>query len=241
MSGTALEKRIKRRVIGPEQTFFAVTLPGFEPLCEKGLADLNIDRKRLQIEKGGVSFQARLHAAYAANLHLRTTLRILMRIHAFRASAFHQLERAVRDFPWELFLHTAQPFALKVTSRRSRLIHTEAIARRFSEGIARRLGDHPGLPSPTGGFRSTQQIVVRAVADRVTVSLDSSGAPLYKRGLKTGGGKAPLRETLAAAALTLAGYQPGAVLWDPCAAPAHSPAPSHPSRRCAGPYRRHQF
>ncbi len=214
-STTALEKRIKRRIIGRDHPFFAVTLPGLETLCRQELAALPVDIQYLKIEKGGVSFHARVHDAYAANLHLRTASRILMRIHQFRATAFGQMEKQVLDFPWELFLYTGQAFTLKVTSSHSRLIHTGAIAERFEKGIARRLSVHPGLDAPVDNRPADQTIVVRGVDDRFTVSIDSSGDPLYKRGLKIGGGKAPLRETFAAAALALAGFTPRCVLTDP--------------------------
>ena len=214
-NSTALEKRIKRRVIGRDQSFFAVTLPGLEPLCLKELLALPIDGEALKIEKGGVAFRARVHDAYAANLHLRTATRILMRIDQFRATAFRQLEKQILNVPWELYLYHDQPFVLKVASRHSRLIHTAAVARRFESGIAERLKLHPGLPSPGANQPASQTLVVRGMDDRFTVSLDASGAPLYKRGLKTGGGKAPLRETLGAAALALAGFEPGCILADP--------------------------
>jgi len=214
-NATALEKRIKRRVTGRDHPFFAVTLPGLETLCREELAALPEDVQHLKVEKGGVSFHARVHAGYAANLHLRTASRILMRIHRFRATAFGQMEKQVIDFPWELFLYSGQVFALKVTSSHSRLIHTDAIAQRFEKGIAQRLSAHPGLAAPADSHPADQKIVVRGVDDRFTVSIDSSGAPLYKRGLKTSGGKAPLRETFAAAALALAGFTPHCVLTDP--------------------------
>jgi len=100
----ALQKRIKRRLVGRDHTFFAVTLPGLEPLCREELAALPIESRQLQVEKGGVLFRARLHDAYAANLHLRTASRILMRIGQFRADNFPQLEKQLRSFPWELYL-----------------------------------------------------------------------------------------------------------------------------------------
>ena len=215
MPTTALEKRIKRRVTGREHAFFAVTLPSLESLCEQELLALPGDRRVIKVEKGGVSFRGRVHDAYAANLHLRTTGRILMRIDQFRATAFRQMEKQVLDFPWELYIHAGQAFDLKVTSRRSRLIHTAAIAQRFEAGITRRLSRHPGLVFREDSHPAVQTIVVRGLNDRYTVSLDASGAPLYKRGLKTGGGKAPLRETFAAAALYLAGFTPDGILADP--------------------------
>lgn len=212
---TALQKRIKRRIVGRNHTFFAVTLPGLESLCREELAALPIDGQQLQIEKGGILFRARLHDAYAANLHLRTASRILMRIGQFRAVNFRQLEKQLRSFPWELYLFQQQPFELNVTSRRSRLIHTAAIAQRFEQAIAVRLSAHPGLPAPGDTPPPALKIAVRSVADTFTLSLDSSGDPLYKRGLKTYGGAAPLRETFAAAMLAMAGFSRRHILSDP--------------------------
>jgi len=214
-TAASLEKRIKRRVIGRDQEFFAVTLPGLEPLCLNELAALGIDEKRRRVSKGGVSFEARVHDAYAANLHLRTASRILMRIDHFQATGFRQLEKHIRDFPWELYLYTGQTFDLHVTSRLSRLIHTDAIAQRFKQGITDRFTDQAGLVPPGDTLPPAQTLFIRVIKDRFTVSIDASGEPLYKRGLKTAGAKAPLRETFAAAALSLAGFLPGDTLVDP--------------------------
>jgi len=214
-NSNALQKRIKRRIVGRDHTFFAVTLPGLESLCREELAALPIEHHQLQIEKGGVLFQARLHDAYAANLHLRTASRILMRIGQFRAAHFRQLEKQLQAFPWELYLFQQQPFEVKVTSRRSRLIHTTAIAQRCEHAISARRSTQPGLPAPGETPPPALQIAVRCVADTFTLSLDSSGDPLFKRGLKTGGGTAPLRETFAAAMLAMAGFSRNTILADP--------------------------
>jgi len=166
---TALEKRIKRRVTGRDHEFFAVTLPGLEALCLNELASLGIDEKTRRVSKGGVSFQGRVHDAYAANLHLRTASRILMRIDHFQATGFRQLEKQIRDFPWELYLYAGQAYSLKVTSSRSRLIHTDAIAERFQQGIDTRFTDRAGLAPLAGKMLPAQKLFIRVVADRFTV------------------------------------------------------------------------
>ena len=212
---SALEKRIKRRVTGRRQAFFAVTLPGFEALCQSELAALGVDGRTLAIEKGGVSFHGKVHDAYAANLHLRTASRILMRIDHFQATGFRKMEKHITDFPWELYLYPDQACDLKVTSSRSRLIHTDAIAQRFKKCIDSRLTGRDELSPPAGRLQPAQKLFIRVIDDRFTVSIDSSGEPLYKRGLKTAGGMAPLRETFAAAALKLTGFSQGDTLVDP--------------------------
>jgi len=212
---TALEKRIKRRVTGRRQEFFAVTLPGLEALCHNELASLDIDEKDLRIKNGGVSFYGKIHDTYAANLHLGTASRILMRIDHFQATGFRQMEKHITDFPWELYLHPGQAYDLKVTSSRSRLIHTDAIAQRFRKCIDSRFTDRVEPAPRAGEAQPAQKLFIRVVADRFTVSIDSSGEALYKRGLKTTGSRAPLRETFAAAALKLTGFSRGDILVDP--------------------------
>jgi putative N6-adenine-specific DNA methylase len=205
-SESALFKRIKRHVIGREHTFFAATPPGFEPLCLQELLNLHPPVGNARLISGGVEFKGRLDDCYRANLCLHLPNRILMRISTFKSSNFRQLEKNVGDIPWELYLHPGSPVRVHVAARHCRLHHSGAISERVQKVIAsRRLQIKPDekiqkIP-PTG-----QNLFVRGAEDRFTVSIDSSGELLYKRGLKKHAGKAPLRETLAAAALRLAGY-----------------------------------
>lgn len=208
----SLEKRIKRQVIGKTHRFFAVTLPGTESLCMAELKSLGLTA---EAREGGVEFEGRLQDLYAANLMLRTAGRILMRLVSMRAVSFQALRGASEAFPWELFIASAASLRFRVTTRHCRLYHTEAVAERMTAAIAERMASLPPAAEPPGRSLPAQQIFVRGVDDRFTVSLDSSGESLYRRGVKTHGGPAPLRETLAAAALMLAGYSGDEVLLDP--------------------------
>ncbi len=211
-------KRVKRQVIGRSRSFFAATPPGLENVCLKELASPPLSFTEVEEVPGGVEFRGRVHDAYMANLHLRTANRILMRIDGFKAANFRQLERRLADVPWEIYLPPGIPVHVRVATSKSRLYHKAAIAQRFQSGIALRLerrgveGD--SLPGATTAF-SRQTLFIRVVEDRFTVSLDSSGEPLYKRGIKKDVGRAPLRETLAAAALKLAGFSGEEPLLDP--------------------------
>jgi putative N6-adenine-specific DNA methylase len=158
-----------------------------------------------------VTFSGRLVDCQRANLYLRTATRILMRIDVFNATNRRRLEKKSGEIAWELFLPAGHIPDVKVSSHRSRLYHTEAIARSIRDSIARRLDAAGG--SPPAAFPQT--LFVRVVEDRFTLSLDSSGPPLYKRGLKAGPARAPIRETLAAAMLMAAGYDPRRPLVDP--------------------------
>jgi putative N6-adenine-specific DNA methylase len=152
-----------------------------------------------------VEFSARLHEAYLANLNLRTANRILMRVHFFRANAFRSLEKAASQFFWELFMPPGAVPKLHVTTHHCRLHHTEAIAERMAAAIQERL-KRASPAAPLASSMPEQQVFVRGTDDRFMVSIDSSGGNLYLRGIKTHSGKAPLRETMAAAALMHAGF-----------------------------------
>ncbi|MBW1899095.1 MAG: hypothetical protein JRI61_08555 [Deltaproteobacteria bacterium] len=215
ISGNSFQKRVRRRVTGREQSFFAATSPGLEDLCRKEILALSFPKLSLSASEGGVAFSGRVHDCYIANLHLRTANRILMRIAAFKATNFRMLKRKLTDFPWELYLQPHHPHELSVSARQSRLYHTEAIADQFKASIMDRF--EKNFQDLQDGRKAgwSQKIFVRVVGDGFTVSLDSSGDHLYKRGIKIQGGKAPVRETIAAAVLQFAGYNGKEPLVDP--------------------------
>ncbi len=212
---TPIHKRIKRHVVAKEHTFFATTPPGLEPICAQEIAALPTDIYDVVIVPGGVEFRCRLAGCYAANLHLRIPNRILMRLTDFKATNFRQLEKNVLQFPWELYLSPSSELCFSVTARHSRLFHTSAITKRIETCIRQRIPrmpfGKPGLPE----IKDSQHLYVRAMDDQLLLSLDSSGDLLFKRGLKHDVGKAPIRETLAAAILKLSGYDGSQALLDP--------------------------
>ena len=222
-SETSLTKRIKRHVIGRTRSYFIATPPGFETLCAKELASLALKVPHVAVIAGGVEFKGRLDDCYLANLNLRTANRILLRLHTFKASNFKQLEKRLVEIPWELYLPDLSAPIVRATVKHCRLYHTGAIEKRTRESIADGLPVTPADDGNDPDPASSQQIFVRGIDDRFTVSLDSSGDHLYKRGLKKHTATAPLRETLAAAALLLAGYSGKEPLVDPmCGAGTYS-------------------
>ena len=165
-----------------------------------------------------------------ANLWLRTASRVIVRVASFRAQAFHELERLARAVPWERFVAAGGTVRFRVTSKKSRLYHTDAIAQRFAEAIEHRLGkasaiDTTGTEVGEGegeGEREgdemtprAQLFVIRVVHDQFTVSADSSGALLHRRGYRKAIAKAPVRETLAAAMLMASDWTGSVPLVDP--------------------------
>ncbi len=206
-----LGKRIKRHVIGQRLTFFATSTPGLETAVRDELIRLSPTVQVTEVIRGGVTFMGRLSDLYRANLHLFCPGRILLRLADFKATNFLQLRKRLTALPWHLYLPQAMIPGCKVRTHRSRLFHTLAIAQEIEHAITAYWQLHGRTPLAT----NRQTLYVRIDQDRVSLSLDSSGANLYRRGLKTHATRAPLRETTAAAILQLAGYRPDRPLCDP--------------------------
>lgn len=214
-SRSALLKRIKRHVIARPQRFFAATSPGFEKACLQELTARLPEIHQARLTPGGVEFEGRLEDCFRANLNLHTPNRILMRIKAFKSTNFRQLEKKAGDIAWELYVRPGSRLKVHVATRHCRLRHSEAIAERINHAINEKLSGFESDPRIQQTDAAPQGIFVRGVDDHFSVSIDSSGDLLYRRGLKEHTGRAPLRETLAAGALIMAGYNGSEPLLDP--------------------------
>lgn len=198
---------------------FAITAPGLAPLAADELRRHGL--VPTAVDDAGVSFAADEAGLATANLWLRTASRVVVRTADFGARTFHELERHARRVPWDETLDAGLPLRLRVTCRKSKLYHSGAVAQRIAEAVERRLGRAPLLADAgdeegdEGGDDRAQLVVVRVFHDRVTISRDASGALLHRRGYRQASGKAPLRETLAAALLLGAGWRGETPLADP--------------------------
>ena len=194
---------------------FAIAAPGLEPLVERELRALGIEDAHA--DAGGVSFTGGREAIYRANLHLRTASRVIARVAEFGARGFPELVRHAKRQPWERYLAADRPIHLRVTCKKSRLYHSDAVAERVGDAIAKRLGVD-GLNTIKGGEDEDamgQLVIVRMTHDHCVLSVDTSGALLHRRGYREATAKAPIRETLAAALLLAAEWRLDAPLLDP--------------------------
>lgn len=201
---------------------YAIVAPGLEQLAAAELRAIGIAPGA--IEAGGAAFETDDAGVFEANLRLRTASRVIVRVAEFRATAFHELERLARTVRWDEFVTPGSPVRLRVTCRKSRLYHSDAVAQRVGDAIKRRVtgvtitgakrepDDDPEDESPAG---AAQLFLVRFQNDVCTISADSSGELLHRRAYRLATAKAPLRETLAAAMLLAAGYDGSAPLMDP--------------------------
>ena len=233
-SQTRLKNGSKRRISGRPHVFFAVCPPGLGRICEaeiKGISaqtasDPSNDYTITDIKQrpGGIEFTARLETACLINLLSGSATRILMRVAAFKADNFRRLEQLVLAIDWELYLPRDARPDVRVTTHKSRLYHSDAIAERLRAWVCDKLQtQEPATASgksnpkdiPESNSALPQIIVARSENDRFELSLDMSGTPLYKRSIKTHIVKAPLRETLAFAVLTRLDLSPEDFLVDP--------------------------
>lgn len=192
----------------PDLKCFAAGLPGLEHLLEHEMRDLGLaDLHRLP---GGVEFTGGLPDLYRANLHLRTAGRVLVRVGVFKAEEFWELEKRTAGLEWERFLAAGQEVSIRVTCHKSRLYHSDAVAERVARAIGQRLGrpavQEAGAAEEEEAAPDAQLVIARLDHDICTLSLDSSGEHLHRRGYRLATAKAPLRETLAAALLLAAGW-----------------------------------
>ena len=225
LNKSAFEKRVKRRITARSQQFFAVCAPGLTRLCKKEIENLPSPLESIEVIPGGVLFSGLIQSAYEANLMLRSPSRILMRIARFKAENFRSLRKKLGQIEWELYLKKGTAVNVEVTTKHSRLYHTEAIAQRTQELITGHFDrltpseyleaeSPPLIAAPsrsqetarTPSSDMTQTVMIRAKDDLFEISLDSSGDLLHKRGIKAHVGRAPLRETLAFAVLQATGY-----------------------------------
>lgn len=214
---------------GPKYDAWAIAAPGLESLLERELRSLGF--ADTAASPGGVRFSADADGLARANLWSRLASRVVVRLASFRAMAFHELERAARKVEWARILGPGRAFRLRVTTRKSRLYHSDAVAERVRDAVLRAVpaavyaddagGDDgdaeswlpPEMDAAAG--EEPQLFLVRFDHDRCTISADSSGALLHRRGYRQAVARAPLRETLAAAMLVGAGYDPTRPLVDP--------------------------
>ncbi len=190
--------------------YFAVTAPGLADLTARELTDLGfLPASDAPIDPAGIAFSGGRRPLYQANLQLRTANRILLRLGEFRTIGFVELRKLATRLPWEHYIRAGQPVALRVTCRKSRLYHSDAVAERIVAAIGDRLGKEPlqvTFDEESDSANPPQLIVIRLLHDQCTVSLDTSGALLHRRGYRQYTGKAPLRETLAAGLLLASGW-----------------------------------
>lgn len=185
---------------------FLVSTPGLEAaLCaeaaEASFADATV-------VPGGVTLRGGWPEVWRANLVLRGPTRVLIRIATFRVMHLAQLDKRARKLPWGEFLSADVPVTVEASCRKSKIYHAGAAAQRIATAIREELG------APVADDAQLR-IMARIEDDLCTISIDTSGESLHKRGHKEAVNRAPMRETMASLFLRQSGYRGTEPVLDP--------------------------
>lgn len=185
---------------------------GLEALVARELKALGYDQ--VTVENGKVHFAGNEAAICRTNLWLRTADRVLLKMGRFKALSFEELFQQTKALPWEEWLPPDALFPVKGKSVKSKLFSVPDCQAIVKKAIVERLKDTYGLTwFPESG--ALYQIEVALLKDEVTLTIDTSGMGLHKRGYRGLAGPAPVKETLAAAMVALSGWKPEYALLDP--------------------------
>ena len=185
---------------------YLVATPGLESVLLTEVRERHF--KSAKLAAGGVSLLGGWLDVWRANLELRGATRVLARIGSFRALHLAQLDKRARSFAWSEILRRDVPLRVEVTCKGSRIYHSGAAAQRIETALREELG-------ATITTDAEVCIKARIEDDLCTISIDTSGQSLHKRGHKQAIGKAPLRETLASLFLRQCGFDGSETIVDP--------------------------
>lgn len=178
-------------------TFFLIIPPGLEDLAQREL-ELKCPTEILGVLKGGLEVRGDLGWCERAHTLLKIPTRILLRITEFKVRDFPKLFQKFSVFKWNNWLSHPEP-RFHITCSKSRINHTGKIEETIRDALEKALVRQPLSLDWQKKNYPPQDFYVRIVDDLLTLSLDLSGEPLYKRGLQVIKGEAPLRENFAAA------------------------------------------
>lgn len=186
---------------------------GLEAVLKREIYDLGYDI--IKVEDGRVTFVGDSEAICRANIFLRTAERILLKAGQFHAETFEELFQGIKRIPWEEYIPADGKFwVTKASSIKSKLFSPSDIQSIVKKSMVERLK----LNYNTDWFPETgaeYPIRLFLIKDEVTVSIDTSGDSLHKRGYRTMSGEAPISETLASALLMLTPWKRDRILVDP--------------------------
>lgn len=171
--------------------------------------------KVLRSEDGKITYLGDERALVRSNLWLRSADRVLVKMAEFQALEFEELFQQAKGLSWEEWIPLDGKFTVVGTSVKSKLHSVPSCQAIVKKAIVERLKE----TYATDRFEETgadHTVKITILKDRVTLTLDSSGSGLHKRGYRLAEGEAPIKETLAAAMVQLSFWKAGRILVDPC-------------------------
>ncbi|MCH8904226.1 MAG: class I SAM-dependent RNA methyltransferase [Bacteroidetes bacterium] len=191
----------------------AKTFHGLEEVLAK---ELNIlGAQDIKTLKRAVSFRGEKELLYKANFHLRTALRILQPVLRFKANDEKSLYNGIYEFDWSAYLSNHKTFAIDSVVSSYIFKHSKYVALKIKDAIVdqfrKKTGNRPSVDTTNPDLR----INVHIYDEDVTISLDSSGESLHKRGYRSSSSQAPLNEVLAAGMVYLSEWDRKSFFLDP--------------------------
>ncbi|WP_227395312.1 THUMP domain-containing class I SAM-dependent RNA methyltransferase [Jeotgalibacillus aurantiacus] len=190
----------------------ATAAMGIESLVAREVKDLGYET---QVENGKVFFEGDEWAIVKANMWLRTADRVKIVMGEFNAYSFDQLFESTKAIAWEKLLPVDAAFPVSGKSVKSKLYSVPDCQSIVKKAIVERLKSAYKRMSFLDESGPTYKIEVAIRNDKVTLTVDTSGAGLHKRGYRTGQGEAPMKETMAAALIKLTNWRPDRPFHDP--------------------------
>ncbi|HLR41703.1 MAG TPA: class I SAM-dependent RNA methyltransferase [Pseudogracilibacillus sp.] len=193
-------------------TLIATSAMGLEAVVAREVRDLGYDPT---VENGKVIFEAPLSAIPRCNLWLRVADRLKLVVGEFNAYSFDELFEKTKALPWEKFIDEEGAFPVIGKSHQSKLYSVSDAQAIVKKAIVDRLKLKHGIAHRMPETGALHRVEVAILKDVATLTIDTTGAGLHKRGYRIGQGDAPLRETLAAALILLTNWKADHTLFDP--------------------------
>lgn len=186
---------------------------GLEAVVKREIEQLGY--RILKTEDGKVTYMGDERAIVRSNLWLRSADRVLLKMAEFEAREFEELFQRTKALDWEQLVPLDGKFTVTGTSVKSRLHSVPACQKIVKKAIVEKLKEFYDVETfPETGAQYTVKVTI--LKDRVTLTIDTSGAGLHKRGYRQADVAAPIKETLAAALVQLSFWKAGRILVDPC-------------------------
>ena len=196
-----------------EFQMLAKTFKGLEQVLAKELIELGANN--VQIERRAVSFTGDKRMLYMANFCLRTASRILVPIVTFKAKNADDIYEQVKQLEWTQYMTAKTTFLIDATVYSDIFRHSQFVTYRVKDAIVDWWMEHGGVRPSVQLTNPDIYLNVHIAGDIVTLSLDSSGESLHKRGYRVANTQAPINEALAAGMLLLAGWKGQGDFYDP--------------------------
>ncbi len=186
---------------------------GLESVLKREIYDMGYEI--IQVEDGRITFEGDAEAICRGNIFLRTTERVLLKVGRFHATTFEELFQGIKALPWEDYIPADGKFwVTKASSIKSKLFSPSDIQSIVKKAMVERMKQEYDMDwFPEDG--ASYPVRVFLMKDEVTVTIDTTGESLHKRGYRTMTSKAPLKETLAAALILLTPWKADRILVDP--------------------------